>query len=318
MEIRKAGRSGLGLSVAGLGCNQFGNTLDQDGSAAVVHRALEAGVTHFDTADSYGRGASEEFLGKALGTRRDEVVVATKFSSAMGKGPYERGASRSWILRACEASLRRLDTDHIDLYYLHRPDPSTPVEETLGALDDLVRQGKVRYIACSNFGGWQLADAAHLARELGTERFVANQGEWSLLVRDVETEVVPACLHFGLGFVPYFPLAAGLLTGKYRSGQPFPPGARLTRNADVPFYAGLLTEENLQVVEKLSAWAQERDRSMVELALSWLAGQPGVTSVIVGATRPDQVTANVAGMGWQLSEDDYASVGKLLRDSALP
>jgi aryl-alcohol dehydrogenase-like predicted oxidoreductase len=304
--------------VAGLGCNQFGSTLDREGTAAVVHQALEEGITHFDTADSYGRGTSEEFLGAALGPRRDDVVIATKFSSAMGEGPYQRGASRSWVLRACEASLRRLDTDHIDLYYLHRPDRSTPVEETLGALDDLVRQGKVRYIACSNFGGWQIADAEHLARELGTERFVADQGQWSLLVRDVETEVVPACLQFELGFVPYFPLAAGLLTGKYRSDQPLPPDARLTRNSDSPFYASLLTQPNLQMVEKLSAWAEERDRSMVELALSWLAGRPGVTSVIVGATRPEQVTANVAGMGWRLSEDDYASVDKLLRDPPSP
>jgi aryl-alcohol dehydrogenase-like predicted oxidoreductase len=315
VEIRKTGRSGLGLSVAGLGCNQFGGTLDREASAAVVHRALDEGVTHFDTADSYGRGASEDFLGAALGKRRDEVVIATKFSSSMGEGPYQRGASRSWVLRACEASLRRLNTDHIDLYYLHRPDRSTPLAETLGALDDLVRQGKVRYVACSNFAGWQIADASHLARELGKEYFVANQGEWSLLVRKAETEVVPACRHFGLGFVPYFPLAAGLLAGKYRSGQPFPPEARLTRNADIPFYAGLLTEEKLQLVERLSEWAQARDRSMVELALSWLAGRDGVTSVIVGATRPDQVAANVAAMGWQLSEDDYAEVDKLLHDS---
>ncbi|HEX3842161.1 MAG TPA: aldo/keto reductase [Acidimicrobiales bacterium] len=315
MEIRKAGRSGLGLSVAGLGCNQFGTTLDGDASAAVVEQALAEGITHFDTADSYGRGASEEFLGAALGKRRDEVMVATKFSSpGGGQGPYQRGASRSWVLRACEASLRRLNTDYIDLYYLHFPDPATPVEETLKALDDLVRQGKVRYIACSNFSGWQIADAEHLARELGTERFVVDQGNWSLLVREVETEVIPACRHFDLGFVPFFPLAAGLLTGKYRSGQPFPPEARLTRNADSPFYARLLTEENLEKVERLSAWAQERDRSMVELALSWLAGRPEVTSVIVGATRPDQVSANVAAMGWQLTEDDYAAVDKLLRD----
>jgi aryl-alcohol dehydrogenase-like predicted oxidoreductase len=315
MEIRKTGRSGLGLSVAGLGCNQFGTTLDGEASAAVVERALSEGITHFDTADSYGRGASEEFLGAALGKRRDEVMIATKFSSpGGGDGPYQRGASRSWVLRACEASLRRLNTDHIDLYYLHFPDPSTPIEETLKALDDLVRQGKVRYVACSNFSGWQIADAEHLARELGTEHFIANQGNWSLLVREVEAEVIPACRHFDLGFVPFFPLAAGLLTGKYRSGQPFPPEARLTRNADSPFYARLLTEENLQKVEKLAVWAQERDRSMVELALSWLAGRPEVTSVIVGATRPDQVSANVAAMGWTLSEDDYAAVDKLLRD----
>jgi aryl-alcohol dehydrogenase-like predicted oxidoreductase len=315
VEIRKAGRSGLGLSVAGLGCNQFGTTLDGDASAAVVERALTEGITHFDTADSYGRGASEEFLGAALGVHRDEVMIATKFSSpGGGDGPYQRGASRSWVLGACEASLRRLNTDHIDLYYLHFPDPSTPMEETLKALDDLVRQGKVRYIACSNFKGWQIADAEHLAREFRTERFIVDQGNWSLIVRDVEKEVVPACRQFGLGFVPYFPLAAGLLTGKYRSGQPFPPEARLTRNADSPFYARLLTEGNLQKVEKLSAWAQERDRSMVELALSWLAGQPGVTSVIVGATRPDQVSANVAAMGWRLTEDDYAAVDKLLHD----
>jgi aryl-alcohol dehydrogenase-like predicted oxidoreductase len=262
VEIRKAGRSGLGLSVAGLGCNQFGTTLDGAASAAVVDRALAEGITHFDTADSYGRGASEEYLGAALGTRRDEVMIATKFSSpAGGNGPYQRGASRSWVLTACEASLRRLNTDHIDLYYLHFPDSSTPVEETLKALDDLVRQGKVRYIACSNFSGWQIADAEHLARELGTERFVANQGNWSLLVRDVESEVVPACRHFDLGFVPFFPLAAGLLTGKYRSGQPFPPEARLTRNSDSPFYARMLTEENLQKVEKLAVWAQERGAS---------------------------------------------------------
>jgi aryl-alcohol dehydrogenase-like predicted oxidoreductase len=309
MEMRNVGRSGLLTSVVGLGCNNFGMKLDKDHSVAVVEAALDSGYTMFDTSDSYGKGASEEFLGAALGSRRDEVLIATKFFSPMGDGPYRRGASRRWVLSACEASLRRLGTDYIDLYYQHRYDAQTPVEETLDALDTLVRQGKVRYAACSNHAGWQVADAAHLARAKGTTGFVANQVEWSLLSRGVEGETVPACRHFGVGVVPYFPLASGILTGKYRRGEPFPEDSRL---ATLTFFAGMATEERLATVEALQAFAEERGRSVAELAMSWLACQEGVSCILAGATTAEQVRANAGAADWKLSADELGAVEAVL------
>lgn len=305
MEMRNVGRSGLITSLVGLGCNNFGMRLDKEQSARVVHAAIDSGYTMFDTSDSYGMGASEEFLGAALGGRRDGVLVATKFSSPMGEGPYMRGASRRYVLQACEASLRRLGTEYIDLYYLHRPDPLTPIEETLSALDDLVQQGKLRYVAASNFAGWQVADAAHLAKSAHVSAFVANQVEWSLLARQVEEECVPACRHFGVGVIPYFPLASGLLTGKYAKGEVFPKGTRL---GELTYFAGMATDQRFDQIEKLRQVAEESGHTLAELALSWLAAQRDVSSILVGATTVEQVTDNANAVNWKFDVDELAAV----------
>ncbi|MFD3547285.1 aldo/keto reductase [Streptomyces sp. NPDC058655] len=287
------GSSGLRVSAVGLGCNNFGGRLDARATRAVVDAALDAGITLLDTADIYGgRGGSEEHLGRALKGRRDQVVLATKFGFAgmdMEYGPAAgaRGG-RAYVRRAVEASLRRLETDHIDLYQLHSPDPATPIAETLAALTELVAEGKVRYIGHSNFSGWQLAEAAHVARETGAAPFVSAQNQWSLLERSAERELVPAALHYGVGVLPYFPLANGLLTGKIRRGAPVPAGSRLEgRDA-------YLTEERLDVVEALAALAEKHGRSVLELAVGWLSAQPGCASVIAGATSAEQVRANAA------------------------
>jgi aryl-alcohol dehydrogenase-like predicted oxidoreductase len=309
MDHRRVGESGLLVSVAGLGCNNFGMRIDAEATDAVVHAALDLGVTLFDTADIYGgRGRSEELLGRALGARRDEVVLATKFANPMGDGPYERGASRRYIVNAVEASLRRLGTDHIDLYQQHVPDPDTPIDETLHALDDLVRSGKVRYVGSSNFAGWQVAEADAVARAEGTSRFVSAQNEWSLLRRGVEREVVPACAHHGLSVLPYFPLASGMLTGKYRRGEEPAEGTRLAARGG----GGWTTDANFDKVEALTAVAAERDHTVGELALAWLAAQSTVCSVIAGATSPEQVKANVAALEWRLGADDLSAVDQAL------
>jgi aryl-alcohol dehydrogenase-like predicted oxidoreductase len=283
--------------------------LDKEQSARVVHAALDSGYTMFDTSDSYGNGVSEEFLGAALASRREGVLVATKFSSPMGEGPYMRGASRRYVIQACEASLRRLGTDYIDLYYLHRPDPLTPIEETLGALDDLVHQGKLRYVASSNFAGWQVADAFHLADEAHGSSFVANQIEWSLLERSVEDECVPACHHFGVGVIPYFPLASGLLTGKYTKGKEYP---RDTRLGELPYFAGMATDERFDKIERLRRVAEDAGHTLVELAMSWLAARDEVSSILVGATKVEQVIANSEAVTWELSVDQLAAVESAL------
>ncbi|WP_329376382.1 aldo/keto reductase [Streptomyces sp. NBC_01351] len=287
------GNSGLQVSAVGLGCNNFGGRLDARATRAVVDAALDAGITLLDTADIYGGlGGSESHLGQALKGRRDQVVLATKFGFAgmdMKYGPAAgaRGG-RAYIRRAVEESLRRLDTDHIDLYQLHSPDPATPVAETLAALTELVTEGKVRYIGHSNLSAWQLAEAAHVARETGAAPFVSAQNQWSLLERSAERELVPAALHYGVGVLPYFPLANGLLTGKIRRGAPVPTGSRLEgRDA-------YLTEQRLDVVEALAALAEKHGRSVLELAIGWLGAQPGCASVIAGATSAEQVRANAA------------------------
>jgi aryl-alcohol dehydrogenase-like predicted oxidoreductase len=311
MRYRSLGNSGLVVSVTGLGCNNFGRRLDLEATRAVVDAALEAGVTLLDTADSYGNGgASEEFLGEVLAGRRDEVVLATKFGHQgfdMGYGPAAGGkGGRAYIRRAVERSLRRLRTEYLDLYQLHTPDPVTPVEETLAALAELVAEGKVRYAGHSNFTGWQIADAAHLARQGGTTPFVSAQNQWSLLERGVEAEVVPAARHFGLGVLPYFPLANGLLTGKVRKGQEPPPGSRLASRR------GYLTEERLDRVEALIAWAAERGRTVLEAAVGALAAQPGCSSVIAGATSAEQAKANAAASDWIPSAEDLAELDRLV------
>ena len=317
MSYRPLGRSGLVVSVVGLGCNNFGRKLDADGSRAVVDAALDVGINLFDTADIYGtpHGTSEEMLGAALKGRRDDVVLATKFGMDMaGMNGPDHGArgSRSYIIRAVEASLRRLDTDYIDLYQMHTPDPATPIDETLSALDDLVHAGKVRYLGNSNFAGWQIADADWTARTTGVTPFISAQNQYSLLHRDVEIEVVPACQHFGLGLLPFFPLDSGLLSGKYRRGEKPAEGTRLSLER----YRRWLDGADWDTIEALSAYAAERGRSLLDVAVAGLAARPAVTSVIAGATTPDQVRANAAAGTWRLSPEDKTALDELLAQSS--
>jgi len=310
MEFRNVGRSGLRVSLVGLGCNNFGGRTEAEASKRVVHRALDAGITLFDTADVYGnRGGSETLLGEVLGTRRQDIVLATKFGMPMNDAGTLQGGSRRYIMQAVEASLSRLKTDWIDLYQLHRPDPLTPMEETLRALDDLVRQGKVRYVGCSNVDAWQVADAAWIARHHGLAPFVSAQNEYSLLVREDSAPLLPALDAFGVGLLPYFPLAGGLLTGKYRRGEPLPPGRFVTTK---PSADRFLTERNWTLMERLREVAEARGRTLIELAFGWLASHPAVSSVIAGATTPEQIDANVAAGSWEMSADDRAAVEAVL------
>lgn len=311
MDYRALGNSGLLVSVVGLGCNNFGRRLDADQTRAVVDAALDAGVTLFDTADIYGgAGASEDFLGQALKGRRDEVVLATKFGHQTFDMGYGAAAGakggRAYIRRAVEESLRRLQTDYIDLYQLHTPDPATPIAETLAALSELVREGKVRYIGHSNLTGWQIAEAAHVARETGAVPFVSAQNEWSLLDRDVEQEVVPAAVHYGLGVLPYFPLANGLLTGKVRRATGVPEGSRLAGRPE------RVTEERIDTVERLAAWGEAHGRSVLEIGIGALAARPGCGSVIAGATSAEQVRANAAAGAWVPTAGELAEIDTAL------
>jgi aryl-alcohol dehydrogenase-like predicted oxidoreductase len=311
MRYRPLGSSGLIVSVAGLGCNNFGRRLDLAATRAVVDAAIEAGITLLDTADTYGgAGRSEELLGEVLAGRRDQVVLATKFGNQgadMGYGPAAGAkGGRAYIRHAVEQSLRRLRTDHIDLYQLHTPDPRTPIEETLTALGELVSEGKVRYIGHSNLAGWQVAAAAGAGRQLGTAPFVSAQNHWSLLERGAEAEVVPACLHFELGVLPYFPLANGLLTGKIRRDRGPAEGTRLHGRDDY------LTPERLDKVEALALWAEQHGRSLLEVAIGGLAARPGCSSVIAGATSPEQVRANAAAAGWIPEDGELAEIDKIV------
>ena len=310
MEYRNLGRSGLQVSVVGLGTNNFGGRIDFDATRAVVEKALDVGINLFDTSDSYGSGASEEFIGKAIQGRRQSVVIATKFASPMGEGPMRSGGSRRWIMDAVDDSLRRLNTDYIDLYQVHRPDPSTPLEETMRALDDLVRAGKVRYLGHSNFAGWQIADAHWIAETRNLTPFISAQPSYSVMDRSIEREVVPACTRYGLGVLPYSPLASGLLTGKYRRGQAAPEGTRLAAG---PMGQRMLTDRNFDVVEKLEQFTQGRGHTVLELAIGWLASQPHVGSVIAGATKPEQVEQNVAAAAWRLDAEELAEVDAITK-----
>jgi len=310
MRMRRLGWSGLQVSEVGLGCNNFGMRIDQDATTAVVEAALDAGVTLFDTADIYGGTQSEVMLGKALGQRRGDIVLATKFGMQIGDDARRRGGSRRWIMRAVEDSLTRLGTDWIDLYQFHQPDADTPIDETLRALDDLVTSGKVRYIGNSNFSGWQIADADWIARGANQARFVSAQNLYSLLERKVEHEVLPACERFGLGFLPFFPLASGLLTGKYKRGAPPPNDSRLAAWGQRGQRA--LSDRNFDKVEALTAWAESRGHTVLELAFAWLLGHPAVSSVIAGATTPDQVRANAATAEWRLTPEEVAEVSALV------
>ncbi|MEO6397757.1 MAG: aldo/keto reductase [Tepidiformaceae bacterium] len=309
MEYRNLGRSGLQVSVVGLGCNNFGRRADLEMTGRVVNQALDLGINLLDTADVYGgNGLSEEFLGKVLQGRRNETVLATKFAMKMGEGPMKSGGSRRYIMAAVEDSLRRLQTDHIDLYQMHAPDPKTPIDETLRALDDLVRQGKVRYIGHSNFAGWQTAAAHFSAEKMGANPFVAAQNEYNLLNRRIERELVPACEAYGLSILPYFPLASGFLTGKYKQDQPLPEGARLSSPAAAGMASGILTPKNYETLGRLEAFASARGKAMIDLAFGWLASKPFVASVIAGATRPEQVEQNVASGEWRLLPEELAEV----------
>ena len=315
MKHRRLGNSGLQVSLAGLGTNNFGGRLDYEGTASVVDAAIDAGINFFDTADIYGGGLSEEYLGRALGSRREDVLIATKFAMPMGEGPFTRGGSRHYIERALAASLRRLGTDYIDVYQMHQPDADTPIEETLETLTDLVHRGVVRYIGHSNFSGWQIADADWAARSKGLARFVSAQNEWSLLQRKAEAEIMPACREFGLGQLPFFPLASGFLTGKYRRGEPLPEGTRLAgwRQAMPARIDALTADANFDTLEALEGYAEERGHTILDLALSWLASDPAVSSVIAGATKPEQIEANVAStQAWELSAEEFAEVDALL------
>jgi len=315
MDQKNLGRSGIQVSAVGLGCNNFGRRLDKEGTAAVVNKALEAGITLFDTADIYGgRGVSEEFLGAALQGHRRDVVVATKFAGPMGEGPYWGGTSRRYILEAIEASLRRLGTDYIDLYQVHFPDPRTPLEETMRALDDVVRQGKARYIGCSNYAAWQVVESQWIARTNHSTPFISAQNQYSLLERRIERELVPACNAHGLRVLPYFPLANGFLTGKYKAGEPPPEGSRLAgagARADT-----VLNEKNFAILAKLEAFAEQRGKGVLDVAIGWLASQPHVGSVIAGATTPEQVEQNARAGEWKLSPEELAEVDAITRRSS--
>jgi aryl-alcohol dehydrogenase-like predicted oxidoreductase len=309
MEFRRLGNSGLVVSVVGLGTNNFGMRLDLDRTRAVVHAALDQGITLFDTADSYGK--SEERIGEVLRGKRDDVILATKFGNNVRSRGLDNGedwdarGSRRYIKRAVETSLRRLRTDWIDLYQLHRPDDGTPIEETLSALDDLVHEGKVRYLGSSNFAGWQVAEAEWTARSRDLERFVSAQNEYSWLKRGIEDDLVPALDHYGIGLLPFFPLASGLLTGKYRRGEAAPAGTRLEGRPDD------LTDAAFDVIEKLEAFAAERGVTLLDVAIGGLAAQPAVASVIAGATSPQQVARNVAAGAWQPTAADLATLDEL-------
>jgi aryl-alcohol dehydrogenase-like predicted oxidoreductase len=312
METRKLGS--LDVSVVGLGCNNFGMRMDEAQTKAVVDAAIDAGINFFDTADVYGgRGKSEEFLGKALGSRRDDVLVATKFGSPMSDDGQSQGGSARWIKQAVEDSLRRLGTDRIDLYQHHFPDRDAPFDETLTALDELVKEGKVREIGCSNYAGKHIARCIGISEDKGIARWVSAQNNYSLLERSPEPDVVDACKEYGLRILPYFPLASGLLTGKYATKEDRPEGTRITMMAQAaPERAeGVLTDENFERIGKLRAFAEEHGHTLLELAMSWLASKPVIASVIAGATKPEQVRANAESVSWRLSDDEMKAVDEI-------
>ncbi len=307
MQIRNLGGSGLRVSAVGLGCNNFGQRTDAETSRKVIHKALDLGITLFDTADIYaGMGGSETVLGNVLGDRRKDIVLATKYSKPMSADATKQGASRRYIMSAVEASLKRLKTDYIDLYQQHDYDALTPIEETLRALDDLIRQGKVRYIGHSNFPAWRIAEAEHIARAMNVSRFVSCQDEYSLVVRGIERDLLPVAQEYRLGLLPYFPLASGLLTGKYKRGTPVPEGTRFAKMAALRDH--YVTPRNEDIVEKLQAFADQRGHSLLELAFSWLASRPQVSSVIAGATRVEQVEQNAKAIEWALSAEEMAEI----------
>ena len=308
MQIRNLGGSGLRVSAVGLGCNNFGQRVDLEGSRKVIHRALDLGITLFDTADIYaGMGGSET----VLGDKRKDIVLATKYSKPMASDGTKQGASRRYIMNAVEASLRRLKTDYIDLYQQHDYDELTPIDETLRALDDLIRQGKVRYIGNSNFPTWRIAEAEHVARAMNVSRFISCQDEYSLVVRNIEKDLLPCAKEYSLGVLPFFPLASGLLTGKYKRGEAAPADTRFGKAPQLR--DRYVTPRNEDIVDKLQVFAKQRGHSMLELAFSWLAARPQVASVIAGATRIEQVEQNVKAIAWMLSPEEVAEIDRITK-----
>ncbi len=309
MEYRKLGNSGLKVSEIGLGGDTFGQWADEQTSIAIINHALDLGINFIDTADVYGgRGQSEEFIGKAVKGKRSQVLIATKFRTAMGEGPNEGGGSRHHIMSAVDASLRRLNTDYIDLYQIHSPDPMTPIEETLRALDDLVHAGKVRYIGCSNFAAWQLCEALWISKVNNLQSFVTEQPQYNLIDRHIEQDLVSCCQAYGIGVIPYYPLAAGFLTGKYRRGEAPPAGTRFDSE---PSYTQTLSDANFDKLDKLQTFASQRGHSVTELAIAWLLSHPWVSTVIPGATKIEQVSANVAAAEWKLTANEVAQLEKI-------
>ncbi len=308
MEQRTLGNSGLSVSTVGLGCNNFGMRIAADAAQVVVDKAVDLGVTFFDTAELYGMGASEEMLGKALGSRRADAVICTKFGVPSAGLSAPGCGSRRYIMTAVDKSLRRLDTDYIDLYMVHFPDPKTPISETVGTLDDLVRAGKVRYYGLSNVASWQLVEAQYEARLGHRSPFIAVENEWSLVDRAIEKDVAPAARKYGVGILPYFPLAGGFLTGKYRRGETMPAGGRLTEGMLAGLAHKYITDRNWGILDAAERFSAEHGHSVLDLAMSWLLSQPGVASVMSGATKPEQLEANVAAASWRLSPDEMAAV----------
>jgi len=306
MNFRRLGSSGLKVSEVGLGGNNFGWWADEQTSAVVINHAISAGINFIDTADVYDRGHSEEFVGKALKGKRQQVIIATKFGNPMGEGPNQKGGSRHYIISAAEASLKRLQTDYIDLYQIHLADTSTPIEETLSALDSLVKSGKVRYIGCSNYAAWQMCEALWTSRLRNLAAFVTVQPQYNLLARQIERELVPCCQAYNIGVIPYSPLASGFLTGKYHQGQEPPAGARLS--GPNPALRRIFTDANWDRLSKLEAFATQRGHTVGELAIAWLLARPWISSVIAGARKVEQVTANVTAAAWKLTPEEVAAV----------
>jgi aryl-alcohol dehydrogenase-like predicted oxidoreductase len=315
VEYRRLGRSGIQVSVIGLGTNQFGRAVDERTTAEIIHRAMDRGINHIDTADTYTGPVSESHLGKAIADRRDQVVLATKTGFPLHSGVDGQGVSRRRIIQNVDNSLRRLQTDYIDLFYLHRPDPNTPIEESLRALDDLITAGKIRYGACSNYSGWQIAEMAEICDRRGYAAPVVSQSLYNLLEREIEAEVIPACRHYGMSIVPYAPLASGFLTGKYRRGEEVPAGVRGHGNQQ--WQERRLTDRNFMASEVLESFAQEQGRSVSDLAIAWLLAQPVVCSVIAGVTRPDQVESNAAAGEWKLSQQDLSEIQQRLDEAGV-
>ena len=321
MQFRQLGDSGLQVSVLSLGSNVFGqhetftHYLDEAGTSTIVHRAIDLGINFIDTADMYSGGVAETYLGKAIAGHRNRLIIASKVGVPTGKGPNQAGLSRGYIMASIEGTLSRLKTDYVDLYYAHCPDPSTPLEETLRAFDDLVRQGKARYVGCSNFAGWQIAAARGIAERRDYTPWVVSQSPYNLLERSLETEIAPCCSNYGMSIIPYAPLAQGVLTGKYRRGEEIPPETRAWRNPSKNL-ASYMTDKNLATVEKLAAWAKDHGHRVSELAIAWLLSKPLVCSVLVAVTRTEQLEANVEATEWELAPQQLEEVRDLV-DSGL-
>lgn len=316
MEYRSLGCSELKVSVVSLGGDTFGRDIDEQATLEVIDLALDAGINYIDTADVYGKGGgrSEEFVGKAVKNKRNRVIIATKFGVAVGEGSQQFVdkdglGSRQYIIKAVEASLRRLNTDYIDLYQFHKPDPSTPIEETLRAMDSLVKSGKVRFIGGSNLPAWELCEALWVSKAAGLSSFISVQPRYNLIDRHCEEELVPCCQGYNIGLIPWYPLAGGFLTGKYRRGTPLPEGTRFGGNPG--FYAWLLTEANFDILEKLTSFTTQRGHTMAELAIAWLVTHPWVSTVIAGVTKPAQVKANIAAANWKLTDDEMAEIDRI-------